>query len=332
MRFAEWGELRFHQWLERRLGSQGEALGVGDDAALLPRSRARLAVTTDAVVEGVHFRRDWFSWSEIGRRATYGCLSDLAAVCARPLAVLLTLGIPDDLSAEAVRGFTGAVAAAAAEFGAALVGGDTTESATFFADLVAIGETRRPWLRTGALPGDVLAVTGALGAPAAAIALLEAGAGRSAGWPHLRRRLVAPRPRIAEALALAQSPIHAAMDLSDGLMLDASRLAAASGVRAIIEAERIPVAEGVPEAARKLGRAVVEFAASGGEEYELLLALPEDGLGQARRRLAPLDCPLTVVGRVEAGRGEARLVDSAGRPVTLPSAGWEHYGGARREG
>lgn len=332
MRFAEWGELRFHQWLERRLAPRGVDPGVGDDAALLPGHQAQLAVTTDAVVEGVHFRREWFSWSEIGRRAAYGCLSDLAAVCARPLAVLLTLGIPDDVSAQAIRGFTAAVAAAVAEFGAELAGGDTTQSSTFFADLVALGETRKPWLRTGALPGDLLAITGALGAPAAALALLEAGVGRRAGWAHLRRRLVAPRPRIREALALAGSPIHAAIDVSDGLMLDASRLAGASGVRAIVEAERIPVAEGVGEAARELGRAVVEFAASGGEEYELLLALPEEGLGRARRKLVALGCPLTVVGRAEAGRGEARLVDSAGRPVALSSAGWEHYGRARPAG
>ncbi|MCD6350939.1 MAG: thiamine-phosphate kinase [Armatimonadetes bacterium] len=296
---------------------------MGDDAALLDVADGTLAVTTDAVVEGVHFRREWFSWAEVGRRATYACLSDLAAVRARPLALFLTLGLPGDLSASALRSFTRAVSSAAEEFGCSLRGGDTTSSKVFFADLVAVGEVDKPWLRSGARPGDLVAVTGQLGAPAAAIALLQAGQSLKGRWASLRGRLLTPRPRVREALAVAPDDVHAAMDISDGLLLDASRLAEASGMRLVLEAETLPVAPGVTEAAGELGREPLEFVAGGGEEYELLVVLPPTRVSVVRRELARLDCPLTVVGRVEQGSG-ARLLDAGGKPVRLSSAGWEH--------
>lgn len=331
MRFAEWGELAFHRWLAARFGAGFSGAGFGDDAALLKSGNTRVAVTTDAVVEGVHFRRDWFSWAEIGRRAVYGCLSDLAAVCAQPLALLLSLGVPEDLSAAAVRAFTNAVAQTAAEYGARLAGGDTTQSKGFFADLVAVGETKQPWLRSGAQIGDALVVTGALGAPTAAIALLEKWQRPAARWRALRNRLAAPRPRIIEAQALACLPVHAALDISDGLLLDASRLAAASGLRAEIRADLIPLADGVAEAARALGRPELEFAAGGGEEYELLIALAAEQVPTARQKLAVLNCPLTVVGHVVEGSG-AVLLDSRGVCIRLPTTGWEHYGGRPQAG
>jgi len=166
-------------------------------------------------------------------------------------------------------------------------------------------------------------VTGQLGAPAAAIALLQAGQSLKGRWALLRGRLLAPMPRVREALAVAPDDVHAAMDISDGLLLDASRLAEASGVRLVLEAETLPVAPGVVKAAGDLGREAIEFVAGGGEEYELLLVLPPTRVSVVRRELARLDCPLTVVGRVEQGSG-ARLIDAAGKPVRLSSAGWEH--------
>lgn len=329
VRFADWGELSLHCWLSRRYPGAGLGTGIGDDAAIVRAGQAKLAITTDVVVEGVHFRRGWMTWRQIGARAAYGCLSDLAATCAKPLVLLLSIGIPPSLSAGAVRSFIVGLASAAEEFGAQLAGGDTTASSQFFADVVAVGEVvSEPWLRGGAKPGDVVAVTGMLGAPAAAIALLYAGK----PLPHpLRKRLISPVPRIREALLLADATIHAAIDISDGLLLDARRMAEASGVRIVIEADSLPIAEGVRQASRSLSCEALEFVAGGGEEYELLLAMPRRAAAAARRRLQSAGCPLTAIGVVEEGEGVV-LLDCDGHALRLARSGWEHYGPPSRSG
>ncbi len=327
MLFRDWGEREFHRWLLERFGPARKA-GLGDDAAVIQAGPVRLAVTTDVSVEGVHFKPQWMSWREIGRRAALANISDLAAVCARPLAVWISLGVPPDMQAEAVQQAVEGVAEAAEEFSARLVGGDTTAAPVFFMDVVAAGHQQRRWTRGGAKPGDVLVVTGALGGPAAALGLLQAArTADCASWSALRERFVSPTPRVREALALATDgvDVHAAMDISDGLVLDASRLCEASGVGAEIYAAEVPLSDGVREAARILGIDAVQLAATGGEEYELLLALREHQVEKARQALARFGCPLTQVGRVVEGSG-VRLVDQAGRPIPLRSAGYEHYG------
>lgn len=322
-----WSEADLLAWLAGRYPAPQPGEGIGDDCALLQFGEVLLALTTDAVVEDVHFRRQWLSWAEIGGRAARGCLSDLAAVCAEPQAFFLSLGLPRDLSSEDAKAFVDGAAGAAAGYSALLKGGDTVASRVFFADVVAVGKiVGRPWLRSGGREGDVLAVTGQLGGPTAAVALLEAGRTQdSSHWPVLRSRFVTPTPRVREALALADLEIHAAIDLSDGLMLDASRLAAASNCRAVIEASHLPVLDGVEEAARLLGADPLFFVAAGGEEYELLLALPPKQVDEAEERLAALGCCLTVVGRLEAGTG-IELLAADGCPVQLPSLGWLHAG------
>jgi thiamine-monophosphate kinase len=325
MEFSKGGEGRLLTWLAEKFGPASERGGVGDDAAILPFGDSYLAVTTDAVVEGVHFRRDWFTWAEIGRRATYACLSDLAAMAAEPLACFLSIGVPPDLSDEDVHEFIAAVDAAGREFDARLSGGDTVASPTFFADLIAVGKAWNPILRRGGMPGDLLCVTGGLGCPAASVALLNAGRTEECfSWPWMRKRLVEHRPRVLEAVDLIVDHPHAMMDISDGLMLDASRLAAASECLAVIEAESLPLDVGVEDAAGVLGRDPLEFAAGGGEEYELLFAIEPDDLNGAKVTLRQFDCPLTVVGWLQEGEG-AVLIDAQEGPIELPSTGWEHY-------
>ncbi|MCX7599950.1 MAG: thiamine-phosphate kinase [Armatimonadetes bacterium] len=324
---GSWNEAELLTWLVKSYPPARPGEGIGDDCALLPCGDLLLALTTDAVVEDVHFRRQWLSWAEVGSRAVRGCLSDLAAVCAQPEGVFLSVGLPAGLSAEDVKAFVEGAAATAAEFSAQLKGGDTVASSVFFADVVAVGRvTGQPWLRSGGREGDLLAVTGQIGGPAAAVALLEAGRTQDCSlWPVLRERFVSPTPRIREALSLAELDIHAAIDLSDGLMLDASRLAAASSLRAVVEAPHLPVLDGVEEAARLLGTDPLIFVAAGGEEYELLLAIPPNELSSAEAHLARLGCRLTVIGHLEAGTG-AELVSADGQPVHLASLGWVHGG------
>ena len=323
MEFSKGGEGRLLAWLAERFGPVNTR--GGDDAALFDLGDTCLALSTDAVVEGVHFRREWFTWAEIGQRATYACLSDLAAMAAEPLACFLSIGVPPDLSDEDVHDFISAVAAAGKEFDAHLSGGDTVASPTFFADLIALGRTYHPVFRGDGMPGHLLAVTGGLGGPAASIALLNAGRTEECfSWPWMRKRLIEHRPRVQEALDLLADHLSAMIDVSDGLMLDASRLAAARQCMAVIEAENLPLDVGVQDAAGVLDRDPLEFAAGGGEEYELLFAISPDDLNGAKVTLRQLDCPLTVIGWLQDGEG-AVLIDANDTPIELPSAGWEHY-------
>ncbi len=325
MKFSEGGEGRLLPWLAQRFGPASHAGGVGDDAAILTIDGSYLALATDAVVEGVHFRRGWFTWAEIGRRATCACLSDLAAMAAEPRWCFLSLGVPPDLSDEDVREFISAVDAVGCEFQAHLSGGDTVASPTFFADLIAVGRAYSPVFRSGGVPGDLLCVTGALGGPAASIALLEAGRTEECfSWQWMRKRLVEHRPRVREAQDLLADHPHAMIDISDGLMLDASRLAAASECLAVVEEESLPLDVGVQDAAGVLQRDPLEFAAGGGEEYELLSAISPDDVNGAKYRLGLLNCPFTVIGWLQEGEG-AVLIDADDKPIELPSTGWEHY-------
>ena len=309
-----------HAIVERILGAgrtDGAALrvGPGDDAAVL-RVGGDLVVSTDLSVEGRHFRLDWISRREAGRRAMSAALSDLAAMGAEPVAVLLSIAGPTaDAIAEAGEG----ARERAAEFRVPVAGGDVSGGAALTLDVGVLGRVpsadasdeapgRPPWLRSGARPGDRIWVTGRLGAPAAA--LRDWGAGREPDAAH-RARFVDPEPRLAVAARLARSAtVTAAIDLSDGLLRDARRMADASGVAIDLDAAAIPVADGT-------GWTPAE-AASAGEEYELLLAAP-DLPPDVRLACAAEGCPITEIGRVVAGRG----VTLDGEPA--PAAGFDHF-------
>ena len=217
-----------------RLGAAGRALG--DDCALVPCGDTTLAVSVDLSVEGVHFRTDWLAPAEIGWRAAAAALSDLAAEAARPIGVLVSLGLPRGGKRDAAADIMHGVAAVARSVGAVVLGGDLVRAARYVIDVCVLGSARRPVQRAGARPGDGLWVTGTLGGAGAALAALRAGR-RPA--PRLRRRYAHPVPRIAAGLRLARSGARAMIDVSDGLAADAAHLAAASGVRVEIALERV---------------------------------------------------------------------------------------------
>lgn len=263
------------------------ASGVGDDAALLTvPSGAQLVVSTDASVEGVHFRREWMSPAEIGERAACAALSDLAAMAAVPLGMLLALAVPtswQDALVELARG----VGAAAAGARCPIVGGNLTRGFELSLTITVLGSTAMPLRRAGARVGDRLFVTGRLGAPGAALRALLAG-GHPA--PEHRARFVAPTPRLAEARWLASHGVHAAIDISDGLFADAAHLARASGVSLSIDLQSIPCVAGVSPS----------DAVSSGEEYELLVAAPPSATLDPATFARDFDIPLTEIGRVVA--------------------------------
>ena len=304
----------------------GVLVGPGDDCAVL--DAGRLAVTCDASIEGVHFRRGWLTPEEVGWRAGAASLSDLAAVAAEPLAVLVSIAVTDE---DAASGWASGVARGlervVREAGAAVVGGDLTRSpGPAMLDVVAIGRVGTPVLRDGALPGDELWVTGVLGAAGAAVALLAAGQPLPA---ELKDAFAHPTPRWREALWLRErAPLHAMIDLSDGLLGDAGHLAAASGVRIDLEAGLVPVAPSLkPLVEREDER--LRLALQAGEDYELLLVAPPGMLGRVAGDFrARFGVPLTRVGEVVPGEGVWLGDGESARPAR---GGFDHFaGGGRR--
>ena len=253
----------------------GVQVGIGDDAAVLAGG---LVVSTDMLVEGVHFDRERLDDRAIGARAAAANLSDLAAMGARPLCLVAALGLPD--------GYTGVqeLAAGLASYGVPLAGGDLSRAPALTLSVTAVGSAERPVLRSGGRPGDRLVVTGPLGAQA------------------LSGYTLPVAPRIEEGLELARIA-SAMIDLSDGIAGDLRLLAAASGCGATLWLERLPAAPGVS----------AEQAATGGEDFELLAAVPPD---------AELPDWVTEVGELTAA-GAVRIVDGTGTDREL--RGWDHF-------
>jgi thiamine-monophosphate kinase len=305
--------------IRRIIAELGErASGLGDDCALLPVGDEFLALSTDVSVEGVHFRLDWISLEEAGWRAAAAALSDLAAEGAEPLGLLSAVTAPRGSGESELLQLMGGIGRAAEYAGAPVIGGDLSSGSEWSVAVTVVGQTRQPVTRKGARPGDGIWVTGALGGSRAA---LEAWRRGDSSSEAARRRYARPEPRIAAGRWLAEHGARAMLDLSDGLGGDAAHLAAASGVGIEIDLDLVPVAPEAEEAARHSGRPAEEFAAAGGEDFELLVALPPDFAG-AGEFIQACGIPLTRIGTAESGSG-ARFL-RAGRRVELE--GYSHFG------
>ena len=300
-------------------------IGPGDDCAVLEAGGDPWAVTVDMSVEDVHFRRAWLDPEEIGWRASTGALSDLAAVAAEPVAVLVALAMPvPDASPEWVKAVTRGAAAAASSVGAVVVGGDLTRSSgPVVIDVAALGRAPHPVLREGSRPGDDLWVTGLLGAAGAAVRAWESG---TSPLEAHRRAFARPVPRVAEARWLAGTgAVRTLVDLSDGLAGDTGHLAAASRCGAVLDEAAIPVAPGVADAAGGWAEGL-RIALSAGEDYELCLAVEPGGLTMAASEFqARFGIPLTRVGRIVEGDG-VLLERADGSGVCGLDGGYSHFG------
>jgi thiamine-monophosphate kinase len=268
-KLSETGELALLAELERR----GLIVGVEHDATVV----GGLVLTQDALVEGVHFLLDRLTWRELGVRAAAVNVSDLAASGALPEGLLVSLALPGETELDDVLAFYEGIA----ESGVPVVGGDTTASPVVSISVTALGRSERVPGRAGARPGDTLVVSGPLG---------------GAGAAFRDGRYLRPPLRVEEGRDLARTS-HAQMDVSDGLAADLGHIARRSGVRCIVELERVPLADG----------ANVDDVGFG-EDFELLAAVPEPGR-------------FTAIGRVEEGEGVELLLH--GEPYALD--GWEHY-------
>ena len=286
------------------------AHGIGDDAAILDVPiGTRLVVSTDTTTEDVHFKRDWLTAVEIGWRATMAALSDLAAMGAEPLGVLIALGAPVSWDAaldDVLRGVGDACEAAKAP----IIGGDTTRSPVLTLGITVLGTTSEPMRRDGAQPGDWIYLTGSLGGPGAAVDAWTAGKVPRA--TH-RARFARPVARLSLGAWCAAHGATAAIDLSDGLVADAGHVAAASAVRLVIELGQVPL----------LGGVLAREALASGEEYELLVTGPA-GMDAAAK--AARIGTLIPIGRVLAPTptdGAGVLVRDGSRRVD-PPAGYDH--------
>ncbi len=296
-------------------------VGPGDDCAVITGNG--IALSADMSVEGVHFRRDWLSPQEIGFRAAAAALSDLAAVAARPIGVLVSLAVPEADAGSFAEALMRGVQEAAEATGGVLLGGDLTRSpGPVVIDVTVVGEAPHPVLRSGSHPGDELWVTGTLGGAGAALARLRAGEAPPA---DARARFARPTPRTAEAAWLAARTLPCAMiDLSDGIAGDAAHLAAAGGVALLLDREAIPVHPAV-FGLSPVRESALQLATGGGEDYELLFtAVPASVAPHLDAFRTEFGISLTRVGRVAVGEGVA-WDGGENPPRRLDRGGFQHF-------
>ena len=311
----------------------GVVVGIGDDAAVVQPGRGQAVLTTDLLVEGVHFERGAISARDLGAKAITVNISDIAAMAASPRYALVSLAIPADVNAAWVVELYGGMREICAEHALALVGGDTNRAEAVVISVAVVGEVApgKALRRSGARAGDAIVVTGALGAAAGGLAVTRAEPSDaisilSTSWGRtLSEALARPVARVGEAHVLATAGATAMMDLSDGFAKDLSRLCLASGVGARVRTGDVPVASALLEGAETLDVDALELALSGGEDYELLATMPSDAVASAREEpRETFGVALTEVGEIVAGESLVAVdVDGAERP--LAPAGWDHF-------
>lgn len=312
----------------RPLATDPGAFGLVDDAALLNQSGDDLVVTTDAIVEGVHFLPD-DPPDTIARKALRVNLSDLAAKGASPAGFVLTLALRDAAD-KWLAPFACALGEDAADFGCPVLGGDTVSTpGPLMISITAFGRVPPGKMvrRTGAKPGDRIAVTGTIGDAALGLRVLKgkiAGEGLDTSTrDFLIRRYRVPQPRNALGLAIREHA-NAAMDVSDGLAGDLTKLCVASGVSAAIGLAAVPLSAPT-RALLANGSADIEAAVSGGDDYEVLCTVPENRWDSFVAAARKADVPVSAIGRIEAGAAAPRFLDAAGQPVVLKRLSYSHF-------
>ncbi|MBA2346441.1 MAG: thiamine-phosphate kinase [Rubrobacter sp.] len=292
---------------------------IGDDCAVVRLGGTEWVAAADMLVSGYHFE-DWAAPEDVGYKAVAVNVSDVAAMGGRPRFVLVSGGSPDPETA--LRCMNG-VAEACQEFGVYPLGGDTTRADALTVDVSILGELPGgPMLRSGASPGDLLAVTGELGAAAAGLLLLQRG---ERSPERLIRKHLRPEPRVGLGIAAARLGVHVAIDISDGLASDVRHICEMSGVGCRVDLDLLPLAADTRQTAEAMEHNPEMLAATGGEDYELLLAAQ----GRTLKMLSEESgMPVTVVGEV-TDRGVAFL---RGGSVVEGLSGWDHFSDTAPEG
>lgn len=316
---------------EARASGGDVLVAAGDDAAVLrvPPGEVQV-VTTDALVEGIHFRLDWTDWESLGHRALAVNISDIAGMGALPTVAVVTLGLRGDEPVADLEAMYRGMGELARRCGAVVAGGDIVRVAhERLISVTAMGRARagKVLLRSGAKPGDAIGVTGTIGAAAAGLEILRdpaAFAGRTTAERLVRAHL-RPEPRVDAGQVLVEHGATAAMDLSDGLAGDLPKIMAASGVSAEIAADRLPVISAVRALFPDRWR---ELALRGGEDFELLFTIPPDRWDAFAEDAGTRDITVTRVGTVleTTGSPELILIEPGGTRELLPAGAFDHFG------
>lgn len=328
MNVSDIGEFGLIARLRAKLPARGAGviIGPGDDAAVWRGESAYSIATTDTMVDGVHFLRDAVDARDVGWKALSVNVSDVAAMGATPSYALVTLCLPPDTPVAWVDALYDGLVECAREYGVAIAGGDVVSSPVLTITIALAGEPAldadgAPLLmrRSAATPGDLVAVSGPLGGSAGGVRVLREGlASDDAG--ALVRRHMRPRPRVDAGRAAALAGVRCAIDVSDGLVQDVGHICEESGCGADLRIADLPVE---PALARVFADGARVLAATGGEDYELVLVAPRETIGRASQAIG---APLTVVGEITRGQaGRVRLLDERGDEVAAPSAGWDHF-------
>lgn len=328
MKLSSLGEFGLLQMLRDKLegfaaGEGAPLLGMGDDAAAWQVGSAVMLATTDTLVQGVHFTLEQATWRELGWKALAANLSDIAAMGGVPHYALVTLALPSDAEVEGILELYDGMLELAANFGVWVVGGDLVRARAVVITITLIGEASPLGLlkRSAARPGDLVGVTGTLGASAAGLRLLHSAETLDAqSTALLRQAHLKPLPRIAEGQMLLRHSVKAAIDVSDGLVSDLAKLCQESRVGAQIMVDRVPIH---PLVRTHYPAEAIPLALSGGEDYEILFSCPPES---AEGILGEAQAPITFFGEIMEGPlGEVALLDEAGRVVELARGGWDHF-------
>ena len=332
MKLNEIGEFGLIRRLEAMAKQEGVAssrdqafalvAGIGDDAAAWRIDTAGMIElsTTDTMVEEVHFTRSTTPWQDVGWKAMASNLSDVAAMGGTPTYALVTLGLPDNVSVEDVEAAFQGVVQACKTYGAAIAGGDVVSSPVFFITIALNGRIcGQPMLRSTAVPGDVIGVTGHLGLSRGGLELMMRG---SKVDSDVARQLVQahrhPLPRLEESRVLLEEGVRAAMDVSDGLVDDLKKMMLSSGTAARIFSKEIAIH---PALDQSFPGEALRLALAGGEEYELLFTASGDVIQRVKKRLPSV----SIIGEVTGGKaGEVTVYDENGRPMLDVGPGWDH--------
>ena len=323
MKVSELGEFGLIDLLAKMAGGGDKRLliGIGDDAAAWQGDDSIQLASVDSFVEGVHFTPETTPWQEVGWKALAVNLSDIAAMGGIPRYALVALSLPDDSQVEDVAALYSGMLKLAKQYGVTIVGGDISRAPLVAIAITILGSspTQKILTRSSSQTGDIVAVTGQLGAAAAGLEVLKHKRRLDPeADTRLKNAFLHPTPRIAEGLLLVEQGVKTAIDISDGLVADLNQICKASRVGARLEVERVPVEPMVKTA---FSERALELALSGGEDYELLFTASAEIVDKVKKAAS---CPVTAIGEITAGKG-VTLVDKEGNPFKLAKAGWEHF-------
>jgi len=323
MKVSKMGERKLVELAKRVFKTpRSVKVGIGDDGAVISLGKHELVVTTDMLASGTDFPSGTTPF-HMGWKAVVANLSDLAAMGARPLGILFSLGLPGSLEREFVEELLRGMKRSAKEHGTYVIGGDFGESPEVTICGTAVGkiEDGKALKRSGAKPGDLLAITGEPGCAAAGLEILNL---KMKGHRKLVESFLKPRARLREGVILARRGwATSAIDVSDGLIRDLWNLSKGSGVKLVLERGKIPVSPALLRLTSKLGRSAWDFVLYGGEDFELIFTVSPRRWNDVERMLGKLGTKVSVVGRVEKGRGV--FLQEDGKTMRVRDFGYEHF-------